>query len=173
MVGLLVSPTPVLAAGPPSGLDVNVVNPASSPVPVTLQGTGAVTGNVTVTNTPNVTVTNTPNVNVVSAPGLQTQLLLDQVFKSGDQMTIPVAAYKTIHIDFNLVSGGCAGSGAVLLVDETTHFLNRGAITDTQACDSNFTGTTITMPGQSLNVSLSDPSHPNDTWRVVVFGRAN
>lgn len=47
------------AAGPPSGLEVLVVNPTASPVPVTLQGTGSVTGTVTVANNPmNVSVTN-------------------------------------------------------------------------------------------------------------------
>jgi len=55
---------PTRAAGPPSGLDVNVVNTPSNPVPVTLQGTSTVSGNVAVTNTPNVNVVNTPTVNV-------------------------------------------------------------------------------------------------------------
>jgi hypothetical protein len=40
------------AAGPPSGLDVNVVNTPSNPVPVTLHGTSTVSGNVAITNTP-------------------------------------------------------------------------------------------------------------------------
>jgi len=52
------------AAGPPSGLDVNVVNTPSNPVPVSLQGTGTVSGNVAITNTPNVKVVNTPTVNI-------------------------------------------------------------------------------------------------------------
>src|SRR5260370_29834403 len=52
------------AAGPPSGLDVHVVNTPSNPVPVTLQGTGTVSGNVAITNTPNVNVVNTPTVNI-------------------------------------------------------------------------------------------------------------
>ena len=47
------------AAGPPSGLDVNVVNTSSNPVPVTLQGAGTVSGSVAITNTPNVNVANT------------------------------------------------------------------------------------------------------------------
>jgi hypothetical protein len=41
-------------AGPPSGISVNVVNAPSNAVPVTLQGTGAISGNVAVTNTPRV-----------------------------------------------------------------------------------------------------------------------
>lgn len=40
------------AAGPPGGLSVDVVNTPSNPVPVTLQGTSTVSGNVVVTNTP-------------------------------------------------------------------------------------------------------------------------
>ena len=40
-------------------------------VPVTLQGTSAISGSVNVVNTPNVNVANTPNVNVVSLPAVQ------------------------------------------------------------------------------------------------------
>ena len=68
VLGFVLSPTPVTAAGPPAGLDVTVVNSPSSPVPVTINGTSTVTGNVTVTNTPNVSVTNTPNVAVTNTP---------------------------------------------------------------------------------------------------------
>jgi len=62
VLGLVLSPSLVTAAGPPAGLDVTVVNSPSSPVPVTINGTSTVTGNVTITNTPNVSVTNTPTV---------------------------------------------------------------------------------------------------------------
>jgi len=68
VLGLVLSPSLVTAAGPPAGLDVTVVNSPSSPVPVTINGTSTVTGNVTITNTPNVSVTNTPNVAVTNTP---------------------------------------------------------------------------------------------------------
>ena len=56
--------TSTIAAGPPTGLDVNVINPASRPVPVT--------GSIAVTGTSNVNVTNasipvTGSVNVTNA----------------------------------------------------------------------------------------------------------
>jgi len=60
------------AAGPPSGLDVNVVNTSSNPVPVTLQGAGTVSGSVAITNTPNVNVANTPTVHVSGTVQTQT-----------------------------------------------------------------------------------------------------
>src|SRR5262245_31875248 len=78
---------PALAAGPEAGINVNVVNPPTSPVPVT--GSIAVTGtsNVNVTNTSipvtgtvnssqsgawNVGITGTPTVKVSNDQSLQT-----------------------------------------------------------------------------------------------------
>jgi len=87
-------------------------------------------------------------------------------------VTIPVEAYKTIHVDFDVVSGDCALSGARLFVLEATHFLNRAQIGADEACTGGFTGETIEMPGRSLTLIASIP-HVGDTWRVLVFGRAN
>jgi len=50
-----------LSADPPSshsGPNVTVTNTSSNPVPVTLQGTGSISGNVAITNSPNVAVVN-------------------------------------------------------------------------------------------------------------------
>jgi len=57
-LGLLFAPAAVIGdpAGPPSGLDVKIVNPI--PLPVTGEVDATVTGNVNVTNTPNVNVVN-------------------------------------------------------------------------------------------------------------------
>jgi hypothetical protein len=128
-------------------LSVFVTNDAAHPVPVSQQGT----------------------LTVVS--GDQTQLVLDQVFTDGDRATISVAAYKTLHFDFDLQSGTCATSGASLLIVESTRFLERGRIDATEACTGGFTGKTIEMPGRS--VTLIVHALPGDEWRVVVFGRAN
>jgi hypothetical protein len=49
-LAVALSSSTALAAGPPSGLNVNVVNPPSSPIPVTIQGTGTVSGTVNVGN---------------------------------------------------------------------------------------------------------------------------
>jgi hypothetical protein len=56
-----------VAAGPPDGLQVNVVNTPANPVPVSLQGTSTVSGNVAVTNTSSnpVPVTIPSNVSVI------------------------------------------------------------------------------------------------------------
>jgi uncharacterized membrane protein len=64
--GMMFAPAAVISepAGPPGGIDVNLVNPL--PVPVTVEGDASVTGDVNVTNTPDVNVTNTPDVNVVN-----------------------------------------------------------------------------------------------------------
>jgi len=79
---------PVPAQGPPPGLAVNVVN---TPVPVSLTGTGNITGSVKVTNfpatqpvsgtvnvgnMPTVGITGTPNVNVTN-PATQPLLVLN------------------------------------------------------------------------------------------------
>jgi hypothetical protein len=134
------------AAGPL--MNVFVTNDASHPVPVS--------------------VTNTP---VPVNAGFETQLLLDEELTDGARRTIDVAAYKTLHVDFDLTNGTCATSGASLLVVEATHFLERGRIGADEACTGGFTGKTIEMPGRS--VTLIVHALPGDTWRVVVFGRAN
>lgn len=128
-------------------LVVTVSNDPAHPVPVQEQGT--------------VTVT---------AP-IETQLLVDRVFTDGERATIDVAAYKTIHLDFDLTNGTCATSGASLLVVEATRFLERARIGADEACTGGFTGRTIEMPGRSLTLIVH--ALPGDTWRVVVFGRAN
>lgn len=56
-------------AGPPGGIDVNIVSPV--PVPVTVDGQASITGDVNVTNTPDVNVVNTPDVNVTNLPPVQ------------------------------------------------------------------------------------------------------
>jgi len=128
-------------------LVVTVSNDAAHPVPVHEQGT--------------VTVT---------AP-IETQLLVDREFTDGERATIDVAAHKTIHLDFDLTNGTCATSGASLLVVEATRFLERARIGADEACTGGFTGRTIEMPGRSLTLIVH--ALPGDTWRVVVFGRAN
>src|SRR5438045_1023423 len=73
MIALILSVTGagVWAAGPDPGLNVTVTNPPSSPVPVTLQGTSTVTGNVAVTNTPNVNVVNEATIRDADNPAFQ------------------------------------------------------------------------------------------------------
>jgi hypothetical protein len=135
---------------------VTVDNTAANPVPVRQQGTAQ----VSITNS-----------SVPVSPSYETQLLVDQEVVDGDRVTVPVAAYKTLHFDFDLVNGTCASSGASLLVVEATHFLERLRIGADEACTGGFTGKTIEMPGRSITLIVH--ALPGDTWRVVVFGRAN
>jgi len=130
-----------------SNLNVFVTNDAAHPVPVQQQGTLT-----------------------VQAP-IETQLLFDQELQDGERATINVAAYKTIHLDFDLTNGTCATSGASLLVVEATRFLERARIGADEACTGGFTGRSIEMPGRSITLIVH--ALPGDTWRVVVFGRAN
>jgi len=116
-------------------------------------------------------VTNDSSHPVPVSAGYETQLLLDQVMSNGDRATIPVAAYKTVHFDFRIDNGGCAGSFASLTVVEGATFLGRGHIDADDACVGGFTGQTIEIPGRSLTFIVTAPG--TDTWRVVAFGRAN
>lgn len=131
-----------------ANLNVFVTNDAAHPVPVRQQGTLTVDA------------------------AYETQLLIDQVVSNNDRITIPVAAYKTLHVDFDLVSGNCALSGARLFIVETTHFLNREQIGADESCQGGFSGKQLELPGRELTFIASIPS-TGDTWRVVVFGRAN
>jgi hypothetical protein len=119
----------------------------------------------------NVVVTNDATHPVPVHEQIETQLLLDREFTDGQRETIDVAAYKTIHLDFDLTNGTCASSGASLLAVEATRFLERARIGADEACTGGFTGKTIEMPGRSLTLIVH--AVPGDTWRVVVFGRAN
>jgi hypothetical protein len=119
----------------------------------------------------NVFVTNDAAHPVPVQNQIETQLLFDQVLQDGDRVTIPVAAYKTLHFDFDLTNGTCATSGASLLVVEATRFLERLRIGADEACTGGFTGKTIEIPGRSITLIVH--ALPGDTWRVVVFGRAN
>jgi hypothetical protein len=139
-----------IASAASATLSVFVTNDTAHPVPVREQGT----------------VT-------VQAP-ISTQLLLNQVVTDNQRQTVDVSAYKTVHIDFNLVSGNCFGSGARLDALETSDslFLQRVDIGADEACTSGFTGKTIEMPGRTLTLIPSIPTS-GDRWRIVVFGRAN
>jgi len=57
VLGLGPAGSPAFAAGPDPGINVTVTNPPSTPVPVTLQGTSSISGNVNVTNFPATQVT--------------------------------------------------------------------------------------------------------------------
>jgi hypothetical protein len=133
-----------------------VNNDPDHPVPVHEQGTATVS------------VANTP---LAVNAGFETQVLLDQVFSGGDRATIPVAAYKTIHVDFVLLNGNCFGSGSSLLIVEATHFIRRGFIGADDACTGGFSGIALDTPGRSLTFIVN--AQAGDTWRVLVFGRAN
>lgn len=126
--------------------------------------------------TANVAVQGTPTVNVANAslpvtPSYETQLLVNQSATNGDTLTVPVAAFKTVHLDFDLESGACAGSGAELRVVERTTLQFRGRILAADACSSDPPGLTLEMPGRSLDLFVIAP--PGDTWHVDAFGRAN
>ena len=93
-------------AGAAGNLSVLVLNDSAHPVPVHEQGTAQVN------------VANTTPLPV--AAGYETQKLLDQVMSNGQRVTIPVSAYKTVHVDFRIDSGGCASSFASLNARNTT-----------------------------------------------------
>jgi hypothetical protein len=140
-----------------SNINVFVNNDTAHPVPVHEQGTAQV----------NVTNTRLP----VDA-GFQTQVLLNREFSDGERATIDVGAYKTFHVDFQLTNGSCFGSGASLLVVEATDFVSRLRIGADEACTGGFSGQTFELAGSSLTFIVHIPN-PGDTWRVVVFARAN
>lgn len=75
--GMILAPAAVTSApaGPPGGIDVNIVSPV--PVPVTVDGQASITGDVNVTNTPDVNVVNTPDVNVTNFPAVQDVNVVD------------------------------------------------------------------------------------------------
>jgi hypothetical protein len=140
-----------------SSLNVFVNNDTAHPVPVHEQGTAQV---------------NVTNMRLPVDAGFQTQVLLNRVFSGDERATIDVGAYKTFHVDFQLENGSCFSSGASLLVVEATDFVSRLRIGADEACTGGFSGHTFELPASSLTFIVHIPN-PGDTWRVVVFARAN
>jgi len=137
ILGLISGPVALAAGGPEPGLNVIVNNPTSQPVPVTLQGTGAITGSVTVTNTPNVTVTNTPNVKIVNEPSVRdgdnpafqpvvakfradlgTTSAGGNYFNTATAYTVPAGkrlVVEYVDAEFTIAQAGNSGKGSVTL----------------------------------------------------------
>ena len=102
------------AAGPPGGLDVNVVNTPSNPVPVTLQGTSTVSGNVAITNTPNVNVVNAPTVNIGNS--LKPSQLVTLETTNGCPTGLPGTAFDQLEGADATRHGFSIPAGKVLVV---------------------------------------------------------
>jgi hypothetical protein len=69
LVGLaMLDSKPVSAAGPPGGVQVMVVNDATTPVPVLPQGTTTVAGTVNIGNVPTVTLAGNPVIALAGTP---------------------------------------------------------------------------------------------------------
>jgi len=93
-----------IAAGPPTGLDVTVTNTPANPVPVTLQGSGSVTGSVAITNTSAnpVPVTGTvginPAANAVSISGTPSVSISSMpATSSGDRTSVVSSGSTTFN----------------------------------------------------------------------------
>jgi hypothetical protein len=86
-----------LAAGP-KAFPVTVVNPPTSPVPVSINGSAVIVGDVAVTNTPNVKVANEVAVRIVDMPSLVP-------FRSDRHLTLP-DSITSIQGPFETVPGG-------------------------------------------------------------------
>ena len=104
---LLFAPAAVISApaGPPEGLDVNIVNPL--PVPVTVDGQATITGDVNVVNTPDVNVTNTPTV-TLQDDRVRVQGQANDSYLPGDPYWAaeygPVETGKTLVVEYLNVS---------------------------------------------------------------------
>jgi len=142
VIGLLVLPVSAGAAGPESGINVNVVNPPSNPVPVTLHGTSVVTGAVAVTNTPDVNVVNEASVRDADNPAFQ-----------------PVAA------TFSATLSTGAGPGAN--VSNPFYTVPSGKRLVIEYVDSNFVVGPASNAGKTfLSLEVSIPGTPNVTHAI-------
>ena len=173
LIGLITVAT-ADAAGPEPGLSVIVNNPASQPVPVTLQGTGSITGSVTVTNTPSVTVTNTPNVSIVNEPSvrdgdnpafqpvvakfradLSTTKAGGNFFTTPTVYTVPDGkrlVVEYVDVEFTIAASNNSGKGSVTVFDSEPGVVSAiqhpvGITPDTIPC-------TLTQVCATINRSL-------------------
>lgn len=154
-LALFTMETAALAAGPTPGVNVTVTNDSSNPVPVAIQGTSTVSGNVSVTNTPNVNVVNEALVRNSDNPALQpvhvkaiARLSVDGSWVFGGALAYEVPAGKRLVIEHVDGTGFLAGAGTTgrlivtLGVDGGSQFINHGVgissdplpCTVTQAC---------------------------------------
>jgi hypothetical protein len=119
------------AAGPDPGVNVTVTNPPSRPVPVTLQGTNAVTGSVTVTNTPNVNVQNEVAVRNTDNPAQQAVQFATSFPLNGspsfggsgqDVYTVPTGKRLVIeYVASEFILNGASSTGRGLLSVDVTN----------------------------------------------------
>jgi len=135
-------------------------------VPVTIQGTGSITGNVSVTNTPNVNVVNEPSVRDGDNPALQpvvanfradlsTTQAGGNFFNTPTIYTVPAGKRLVVeYIDaaFTIALSTNSGKGSVTLFDSEPGVVSSiqhpiGIATDTIPC-------TLTQICATINRSL-------------------
>jgi hypothetical protein len=119
------------AAGPDPGVNVTVTNTSSQPVPVTLQGTNAITGSVTVTNTPNVNVQNEVAVRSTDNPAQQAVQFATSFPLNGspnfgglkdDAYTVPAGKRLVIeYVATEFILNGASSTGRGLLSVDVTN----------------------------------------------------
>jgi hypothetical protein len=159
---------------PSPSTPVQVMNDNSSPVPVTLQGTGTITGNVTVANTSanavpvsgTVTVSGTPNVNITGGSlHVGTKLIVKKELDNVDSNThtlgpFDISPYSRIR--FSVVANG---NGSVNVDIETD-----ASVFDTFSVDAGNTQTAVyEVAGTSATIFVTGNSSITQVF-VTLFG---
>lgn len=168
-----------VAAGPDPGLNVTVTNPTSQPVPVSIQGTGTISGAVTITNSPTVQIDDTVSTvatdrTVAVFSGFPSAK--DTIFANNPVVgPFDVSAYKTVRVQ--LQRSSCSGCGA-MQVEVLSGSFNidlidlpaRGGSFETAP----FATRVYDVPGTELQLRLRNMVAGQDNSVVLrVFGRSN
>lgn len=198
-LGLCASAATSLAAGPPDGVSVTVINGPGNPVPVALQGSSSVTGSVAITNTaanpvpiigtvgisPSanaVSIRGTPSVNIATLPAVASGDRTAVAFQGRTTFSTVVSRpiqlqdltqYKMVKLVITApMSPGTSRMEARVYETRGSTYM----LIDKFPVPDNFTGAVryYEMPGNQFSVEIINSSEGVDqTYEYILLGRNN
>lgn len=151
-LGLLERPAIGQGNGLPAGRDVRVINLPTEPVPVSLNGTGTVKGDVNVVNTPGVNVLNKPTVKIDTAQPIP---VVDAGAVTREPFQIRVHLTNNLG-DSDGITGFSVPAGKKLVIEYVNAWMNkRGGLFIDGGGDT--PTPTVSLPIRSLLVFKSSP----------------
>jgi len=157
---------------PSPATPVQVVNDSNAPVPVTLQGTGSITGSVTVSNTSanpvpvtgNVGITGTPNVKITGSVNVGTKVVANFEARDLDSSQhqygpFDLSPYSRIRLRIT-----ANGTGSVIVSFDTD------GLGDSFSLDAGEVESRLyELPGTTAQIFLRGDSHIDQVF-VKLFG---
>ena len=147
-LGTLEKPAVGQGNGLPAGRDVRVINTPTEPVPVTLNGTGTVKGDVNVLNTPDVKVVNSPTVKVDTTQPLR---VVDAAAVAREPFQTSVELRPNFAGDRHGITTFHIPTGKRMVIEHISAWLNRrGGVFIDDGLGEALEGPTLSLPIREL-----------------------